>query len=64
MDGFQKFLDLYLDIETPRELTHRLFLSFIKRIVSKLNLTKRLLIHASEGKLAKVSIVFTYGFLF
>uniref|UniRef100_A0A1W7RAP3 Diacylglycerol kinase n=1 Tax=Hadrurus spadix TaxID=141984 RepID=A0A1W7RAP3_9SCOR len=30
-DGFQKFMDTYLEIETPTELVKHLFLSFVKK---------------------------------
>ncbi|XP_022240456.1 diacylglycerol kinase 1-like isoform X1 [Limulus polyphemus] len=30
-DGFQLFLDTYLEIETPRDLVKRLFLSFVRK---------------------------------
>lgn len=37
MEGFQRFIDIYLEIETPRELVKRLFLSFVKKISSPTN---------------------------
>lgn len=37
LEGFQRFMDIYLEVETPRELIKRLFLSFVKKSVSPIN---------------------------
>lgn len=34
LEGFQRFMDIYLEVETPRELIKRLFLSFVKKSIS------------------------------
>ena len=34
LEGFQRFMDIYLEVETPRELIKRLFLSFVKKTIS------------------------------
>lgn len=50
-EGFQKFMDTYLEIETPRDLVKHLFLSFVKKtsetvdgkLLKYKSLTKRLI---------------------
>ncbi|CAG2106698.1 unnamed protein product [Medioppia subpectinata] len=37
LEGFQRFMDIYLEVESPRELIKRLFLSFVKKNVSPIN---------------------------
>lgn len=37
LEGFQQFMDIYLEIETPVELVKRLFLSFVKKTSSPTN---------------------------
>ncbi|XP_054162638.1 diacylglycerol kinase 1-like [Oppia nitens] len=37
LEGFQSFMDKYLEVETPRDLIKRLFLSFVKKSVSPIH---------------------------
>ena len=37
LEGFQRFMDIYLEVEMPRELIKRLFLSFVKKTISPVN---------------------------
>ncbi|RWS16390.1 diacylglycerol kinase 1-like protein, partial [Dinothrombium tinctorium] len=56
LDGFTKFMDIYLEMETPRDLVKRLFLSFIKKMFtsSTINTNNK---QISEGKLLKMAVV-------
>ncbi|KAI1280413.1 Diacylglycerol kinase beta [Halotydeus destructor] len=55
-EGFKTFLDIYLDMETPSELVKRLFLSFVKKAVSNMRISRNPLTHSSDGKLARVAL--------
>ncbi|RWS29298.1 diacylglycerol kinase 1-like protein, partial [Leptotrombidium deliense] len=60
LEGFQKFMDIYLEIETPRDLVKRLFLSFVKKMFTASNIgqnNKQQLSTISDGKLLKMAVV-------
>ncbi|XP_022248289.1 diacylglycerol kinase 1-like [Limulus polyphemus] len=50
LEGFQLFLDTYLEIETPRDLSKRLFLSFLKKSPQATS-------QSFDGRLLKVAAV-------
>lgn len=48
-EGFQVFMDTYLEMETPRELVKRLFLSFVKKPVQQTTVV--------DGRMLKIAAV-------
>nr|XP_042894847.1 diacylglycerol kinase 1-like isoform X1 [Parasteatoda tepidariorum] len=51
-EGFQQFMDSYLEIETPRDLVTRLFLSFVKRPTNNTQAMQTV-----DGRLLKMAAV-------
>ena len=62
-EGFQKFLDLFLDCDTPRELSKHLFLSFLRPYQSQIagNMTLSCMALASNTCMAPVTSHNTRG---